>query len=82
MPLSIKAKAIGIDSFSQVDGGTGNGSTSAFVLSQTPKAGSLKVYVNGMRDFDWTVNISTKTVTFNSPPANLQNLVFDYWRVS
>lgn len=81
MPELVKAKAIDIDSFNQTDGATGDGSTTAFVLTDTPKAGSLKVFVNGLRDMDYTLTVATKTINFNSAPEEYTNLLFEYWKV-
>ena len=81
MPNLVKAKGIDVENFSSTDSATGNGSSTAFLLTQTPRVGTLKVTVNGLKDTDWTLNPATKTVTFGSAPANQQNIIFDYWRV-
>lgn len=55
---------------------TGDGSTTAFVLANTPIAGSVAVYVNGVRVSTWS--LSTATVTFSAAPASGDEILIDY----
>lgn len=55
---------------------TGDGSTTAFVLAHTPTAGSVAVYVNGVRVTTWS--LSTATVTFTAAPALGDEILVDY----
>lgn len=55
--------------FNETPSGTINGSNAAFTLANTPTAGTVRVYVDGVRmnpggSNDYT--ISTNTITFNT----------------
>ena len=57
----------------------GDGSTTAFDLGETPKSGSLSVYVDNVlqtEDEDYT--LSGDVVTFTSAPADDTNIVFKF----
>jgi len=60
--------------------GTVNGSNKAFVLANTPKSGSEKVFVNGQRmkggGEDYT--LSDKTITFETAPPTNSIILVDY----
>jgi len=66
----------------KAESSAGDGSTTAFVLGSTPISGShVDVFLDGLHQkvtTDFTVNTSTKTVTFTTAPANGQELVFKY----
>ncbi len=61
--------------------GTGDDSTTAFVLAFTPSAGTVAVYVGGLRQTLTTdYSISGTTVTFvNAPPFGMK-IIADYQR--
>jgi hypothetical protein len=54
----------------------GDAVTVAFVLAHTPTAGSVAVYVNGIRVTTWTLAVAT--VTFTSAPALSDEILIDY----
>lgn len=59
--------------------GTVNGSNTVFTLANVPKAGTVKVYVNGSRmqtTGDYT--ISSATITFNTAPPTTSIILCDY----
>ena len=59
--------------------GTLNGTNKVFTISETPKAGSLKVYRNGQRlrvTEDYTY--SNKTITFDTAPESDEILLVDF----
>ena len=59
--------------------GAVNGSNVTFTLSQTPKAGSTRLYRSGLRlkeNSDFT--ISTATITMNQAPEVGENLICDF----
>lgn len=80
--MTDKVKAKYIDDYEVIDSVYGNGSTTAFVLSQTPKnANSVKVYLNGLRQTSgFSVDVGTKTLTFTSAPEVVQEVQVDYKR--
>lgn len=45
-----------------------NGSNADFVITQDPKSGSLKVYLDGLLDLDFTYDGPSKTITMNTAP--------------
>lgn len=61
---------------------SGNGSTTAFVLADTPiGSGALWVYVNGLeQQLTTDYSLSGDTVTFVTAPANAQSIDFNYIR--
>lgn len=64
---------------SEVPSGTVNGSNADFTLANTPLAGSLKLYLNGVRQKvteDYT--LSTATITFNVAPPTGSIILADY----
>lgn len=81
MPNLVKTKAIDIDNMKIKDAASGNGSSTDFVLTEDLKAGSLQVFTNGLRTEAYTLNVGTKTVSFTTAPANLEDLIFEYWKV-
>ena len=61
---------------------TGNGATTAFVLSDAPiGSGALWVYVNGIeQQLTTDYSLSGSTVTFVTAPAAAQSIDFTYIR--
>jgi len=63
--------------------GTGNGTTTVFLLDNAPVAPTtLVVKVNSVtqtEDTDYTVNYKTGTITFISAPGNTLAVTADYW---
>jgi len=69
----------GTNMFNEVPTGVTNNSNIAFTLSHTPLAGTLRIYLNGIRQMltsDYSV--VTATITFVSAPDNSSNLFVDY----
>jgi hypothetical protein len=64
------------------DGTTGNGSTTDFILTSTPKSElDVLVFVNGLKlryTTHYTVTLATKTVSFVTAPAAGQNINIVY----
>ncbi len=61
--------------------GTVNGSNTAFTLANTPKSGTLKVYVNGQRMQSGSGNdytLSGVTITFTTAPPTNSVILCDY----
>lgn len=60
----------GITPIDETPAGTVDGVNAVFTLSQAPKGSShIQVFLNGLKDTDYTLNIPAKTVTFNTAPA-------------
>lgn len=57
---------------------TGDGTTTNFVLTNTPLDNSVFVLVDGTEETNFTVDTATKTVSFASAPANGTNIVVYY----
>jgi hypothetical protein len=63
---------------------TGDGSTVAFVLAETPVTGSVRPFVGGNRQAASSANgslgwsLSVATVTFGTAPANGTDVTIDY----
>lgn len=68
------------------DSGTGNGTATDFVLSEYPKTSiNIMVSINGLKKtfgVDYTVNLSTKTVTFTTAPAVAQKINCTYLKLT
>lgn len=63
----------------EVPSGTINGSNTAFTIANTPIAGTVQVYFNGLRmkaTSDYT--ISGTTITFGTAPVSGDTLITDY----
>lgn len=62
------------------DSFTGDGSTTAFVLTNTATS-IVDVYINGsvQQSSTYSLNTSTNTVTFTSAPANDANIIINYY---
>lgn len=63
--------------------GSINGSNTAFTLANTPTAGTLKLYLNGLRlksgaGNDYT--LSTATITMTTAPVSGDVLLADYMK--
>jgi hypothetical protein len=58
-----------------------NGSNTAFTLANTPQAGTVRLYQNGLRLFAGAGNdytISGGTITFLTAPSTGDTLLVDY----
>lgn len=68
------------------DSGTGNGSTTDYVLSSEIKSlNGLFVYLNGLLQLyttHYTANLGTKTVSFATAPAAGQKINIRYLRAN
>lgn len=67
--------------FNETPSGTVNGSNAAFTLANTPTVGTVRVYLNGVRQTltsDYT--ISTSTITFVSAPLTGDVIIADYMK--
>lgn len=65
--------------FNETPSGTVNGSNTVFTVANTPTAGTIRVYVNGLRQTlttDYTV--SGVSITFGTAPATGDVLITDY----
>ena len=59
--------------------GTGDGSTTIFNLANAPvKPGSVNITVGGTATTDYTIDLETGKITFNSAPASGSAIVADY----
>lgn len=58
-----------------------NAQSSQIVLSKAPYAGTIKVYVNGVENFQWTYNSGNNSIKFNSGqvPATGSAIDVAYW---
>ena len=68
-----------VEVFSEVPAGTINGSNTLFTLAFTPTAGTLALYLNGLRlklTEDYT--LATNTITFVVAPISGDRLLADY----
>jgi len=66
-------------SYKKVVRKTGDGSTTAFALGNTPKSSSLTVYVDGvLQTVDEDYILSGSTVTFTSAPSDGAKIIFRY----
>jgi len=66
-------------SYKVVNGKTGDGSTTAFVLSAIPVTDSLKVYVDGtLKTVTTDYTLSSKTVTFTTAPSDATKIIFRF----
>lgn len=78
--LNLKA---GRDAFAigVVPSGSINGVNTAFVCPQTPYAGSVEVFLNGLRMIEGiSYTFLTATVTFITPPETGDTVIFNYIR--
>lgn len=53
----------------EVPTGVINGTNKDFVVSQTPISGTLKVFLDGLLDVDFTFDSPSKTITMTTAPA-------------
>lgn len=63
--------------------GTINGSNTAFTLANTPTAGTVRVYLNGVRQKSGAGNdytITTNTITFTTAPVSGDVIIVDYMK--
>lgn len=63
--------------------GTINGSNTGFTLGNTPTAGTVKLYLNGVRQKSGAGNdytITTNTITITTPPVSGDVLIADYMK--
>ena len=59
--------------------GTGDGATTQFALRFKPVVeGSEKIYLDGVQTSDYTIDYSTGTITFSSPPEEGVVITADY----
>lgn len=67
------------DVFNETPSGTINGTNTDFTLANTPTSGTVRVYLNGLRQTlttDYTV--STNTVSFTTAPYSGDVIIIDY----
>ena len=77
----ISGSGAGATTVEEVPTGTINGSNATFTLSRTPRPGSVRVYLNGLRQRTGSGNdftISGLTITFATAPPTGSNLFCDY----
>lgn len=59
--------------------GTVNGTNGAFTTSNTPTSGTVRVYLNGLRQTPTTdYSVSTNTITFTTAPLTGDVIIVDY----
>jgi len=65
---------------SEVPTGTINGVNKDFVVSETPISGSLKVFLDGLLDVEFTFDSPSKTITMTTAPVVGQGIraVYNY----
>jgi hypothetical protein len=65
----------------QKDSFSGNGVTVTFTLTQTPHSEeAIEVYLDGLLESDYTVNLGTPSVTLTTAPANGQDIEVNYFK--
>ena len=55
-----------------------NGANKDYVISQDPEAGSLKVFLDGLKDTAFTFDGPSKTITMTTAPALGQSIEANY----
>lgn len=58
---------------------SGDGVTVTFNLVDTPHSEeAIEVYLNGLAETDYTVNLGTPSITFTTAPADAQSIEVSY----
>lgn len=69
--------------FEETPSGTINGSNTTFTIANTPTAGTVRVYLNGVRQKSGAGNdytITTTTITFTTAPVSGDVIIVDYMK--
>lgn len=67
------------DVYNEVPTGTINGTNAAFTIANTPVAGSVRVYLNGLREkLTSNYSVSGTTITFVTAPETGDEIIVDY----
>jgi hypothetical protein len=69
----------GTDVYNEEPSGTQNGSNTDFTLADTPISGTVRVYLNGLRQTPTDdYSVSTDTITFTTAPISNDVILIDY----